>query len=55
MFMDDAPHAMAVRLYAGGLRRDAVRTLAGKEYTLLSMPYYLAGQMEQYLEWAARP
>ncbi|MCO6487503.1 MAG: ATP-binding protein [Phaeodactylibacter sp.] len=52
LFMDRAPHQMAVRLYAGNLKKEAVRTLAGKAYTLLSLPYYLAGKIEQYLQWA---
>ena len=52
LFMDRAPHQMAVRLYAGNLKKEAVRTLAGKGYTLLSLPYYLAGKIEDYLQWA---
>jgi hypothetical protein len=30
---------------------DRVKTLQGKEYTLLNMPYYLAGRIEEYLDW----
>ena len=52
LFMDAAPHAMAVRLYAGKVKKDVVKTPAGKVFTLLSLPYYLAGQMERYLQWA---
>jgi len=41
----------AVRLYSGPLRRDAARTQRGKDYQLLSLPYFLAGQIDRYLRW----
>ncbi len=52
LFMDSAPHQMAVRLYARNLKKEPVKTLAGKTYTLLSLPYYLTGKIEQYMQWA---
>lgn len=52
LFMDNAPHQMAVRLYAGNLKKEILKTPTGKTFTLLNLPYYLAGQIEQYLQWA---
>ena len=51
LFMDDAPHDMAIRFYAGELRLTNVTTSSGKTYRLLSMPYYLASQLKEYLAW----
>ncbi len=50
-FMDMVKHDTAVRLYGGVLKVDRVKTLQGKEYRLLNMPYYLAGKIEEYLRW----
>jgi uncharacterized protein len=51
MFMDLAPHDIAVRLCAGPLKADRVKTLTGKEYTLLNLPYFLISKIEDYLKW----
>lgn len=48
-FVDQAAHPWAVRLYAGPLRRDSARTQRGKEFQLLNLPYFLAGQIDAYL------
>jgi predicted AAA+ superfamily ATPase len=50
-FMDEAPHDMAVRFYAGKLALTTASTSAGKPYHLLSLPYYLASQTEKYIGW----
>ncbi len=50
-FMDKSDHIFAVRLYAERLRIDKVKTIAGKPFYLLSLPYYLAGQLNMYIEW----
>lgn len=50
-FMDAAPHNIAVRVYGGPLKTDTVHTLQGKQYTLLNLPYYLAGNIEAYIDW----
>jgi len=49
--MEIAPHHFAVRLYGGKLKLDRVRTPGGKEFTLLSLPYFLAAQTEHYIRW----
>jgi hypothetical protein len=41
----------ALRLYAGPLRVDSLETPAGHPFRLLSLPYFLAAQIEQYLAW----
>jgi len=53
LFMDNVPHTLAVRLYAGGLKKETIQTNAGKTYTLLNLPYYLAGRIVEYLRWAS--
>jgi predicted AAA+ superfamily ATPase len=50
-FMDDAPHDMAIRFYAGKFQLTHTSTPSGKTYRLLSLPYYLASQTEKYIAW----
>ncbi len=50
-FMDRAPHPYAVRLYSGPLETNRIKTLNGKEFTLLNLPFYLAGSIPEYFEW----
>jgi uncharacterized protein len=50
-FMDRCNHEYALRFYSGELRIDILKTRKGKPYKLLNMPYFLAGWLEQYLEW----
>jgi hypothetical protein len=54
MFMDMAPHNIAVRLYAGEIMISTITTPGGKEVHLLNLPYYLVSQIEGYLEWLER-
>jgi predicted AAA+ superfamily ATPase len=51
LYMDQAPHDMAIRFYAGGFNMSKITTPAGKTYRLLSLPYYLASQTEKYIAW----
>lgn len=50
-FIDRAPHNYAVRIYAGGLKIDRIRTIKGKKFFLLNLPFYLTGQIKEYLHW----
>jgi hypothetical protein len=50
-FMDRSPHKYAVRIYSGKLEINQIKTLKGKAFTLLNLPFYLTGQMEKYLKW----
>jgi uncharacterized protein len=51
LFMDMAPHVLAVRFYAGEMNITEVTTSTGKKYQLLNLPYYLVSQLENYLGW----
>ena len=50
-FMDRTPHEYAVRIYSGQLEVNRIKTLNGKDFTLLNLPLYLAGSIPEYLEW----
>ena len=50
-FMDMAEHNMAIRFYSGNVQLDKVKTINNKFYNLLSLPYFLASQIEKYLDW----
>ena len=54
LFMDAAPHNLAVRFYAGNVSITKVATPAGKNFTLLNLPYYAVSQIERYLAWIQR-
>lgn len=51
LFMDMAPHIMAVRFYAGEMNITEAISATGKKYQLLNLPYYLVSQIEHYLAW----
>jgi predicted AAA+ superfamily ATPase len=51
LYMDLAPHQMAVRFYSGELSISTITTPAGKNYKLLNLPYFLVSQIEHYLDW----
>jgi predicted AAA+ superfamily ATPase len=51
LFMDLAPHPMAIRYYAGEISITKASTPCGKTYHLLNLPYYLVSQTNQYLQW----
>lgn len=51
LFMDAAPHNMAVRFYAGDVNISEVKTTQNKTFFLLSLPYYLVSQINAYLIW----
>lgn len=49
LFMDEAPHNIALRFYAGEFSATKGTTPEGKAYTLLNLPYYATSQIERYL------
>ena len=51
LFMDSSPQQLAVRFYNSKLAIDALKTPGGKDFFLLNLPYYLAGELDRYLEW----
>ncbi|MCX6278540.1 MAG: AAA family ATPase, partial [Bacteroidetes bacterium] len=48
-FIDLAPHAYAIRLYAGKLAVQQTQTIRGKKFFLLNLPYFLAGKIREHL------
>lgn len=50
-YVEQSGCTTALRLYAGPLWVDSLETPAGHPFQLLSLPYYLAAQIEQYLAW----
>ena len=51
LFMDMAPHNIAIRFYAGELRISVLTTPGQKIFYLLNLPYFLVSQIEAYLPW----
>ena len=51
LFMDMAPHHMAIRFYAGELSISVLTTPLQKTFYLLNLPYFLVSQIEAYLPW----
>lgn len=49
-FMDRAPHSVAVRVYQGEYLVQKAKTIAGKEFTLLNLPFYLVHRIERELD-----
>jgi predicted AAA+ superfamily ATPase len=50
-FINRCPHSYAVRLYAGPLQVESTKTPENKPYYLLSLPYFLAGSVREYVRW----
>lgn len=48
-FVDRAPHPYAVRLYSGMFSIENHKTLAGKSFFLLNLPFYLLSRIDFYL------
>ena len=51
LFMNDANHNLAVRVYGGKLFISHIKTPLGKEFYLLNLPYLLSAQLTGYLDW----
>jgi len=51
LFMETAPHDVAVRFYAGEVSITNAVTPQGKPFRLLNLPYYTVSQVEKYLAW----
>ncbi|MCK5131016.1 MAG: ATP-binding protein [Candidatus Sabulitectum sp.] len=50
-YIEDCPHQYAVRFCGGPVRVDLLCTPAGKEYKLMNLPHFLAGDLHYYLNW----
>jgi len=51
LFMNQAPHHFAIRMYAGKFHVQDVISSTGKQYKLLNLPYYLGTQLKRYCQW----
>jgi uncharacterized protein len=51
LFMDEAPHDVAIRFYAGEFSISKITTPQGKDFRLINLPYYAVSQIEKYLTW----
>jgi len=49
-FMDVAPHHLAVRVWQGPYSVEKAKTIAGTEFTLLNLPFYLVHRIERELD-----
>jgi hypothetical protein len=50
-FIERSDHPYAVRLYGGPLDIIETQTPSGRTYTLLNLPYFLAGKLKEYVAW----
>lgn len=50
LYMDDAPHDVAVRVWSQPLSVDIVRTQTGKEFRLINVPFYYVCVLEKVLK-----
>jgi len=48
-YIDRSPHKFAIRIYSGLLSIDKAKTISGKEYFLLNLPFYLINRIEYYV------
>ena len=51
-FIDRAPHSCAVRVYSGKFSIEEAKTLAGKKFTLINLPFYLINKLPEYIMFA---
>jgi predicted AAA+ superfamily ATPase len=50
LFMEEAPHGIAIRVWAQPLSIDEITTLKGKKFKLVNLPFYYLGVVENLLE-----
>jgi uncharacterized protein len=48
-FINAASHALAVRLHGGAFSMEKIKTIAGKTFTLINVPWYQAAMVETYI------
>ncbi len=48
-YIDRSVTQLAFRLYAGKFQIDSLKTLKGTPFTLVNLPYYLAGNLKKYI------
>ncbi len=48
-FIDKVPHSIAVRVFNGKFKVEDAKTINGKRFKLINLPFYLVGQIEKIL------
>jgi hypothetical protein len=48
-FMNDTSHDIAIRIWSGTYSVDKVKTVNGKEFRLINLPFYLISALPQIL------
>jgi len=51
LYLDESNLNYAIRFFAGEMSINEIKTPKGKTVHLLNLPYFLAGQTEQYIKW----
>jgi len=49
-YIDSSGNKLAIRLYSGQFQIDQLKTIKGTPFTLLNLPYYLAGNLQKYIQ-----
>ena len=50
LFMDNCKYDLAIRLFRGEVSISDIRTPKGKPFRLLNLPYFLSGNLKEYLD-----
>jgi hypothetical protein len=50
-FLNASETDFAVRLFAGNIALEEHKTISGKPFKLLNLPYYLSGKLDEYLDY----
>ncbi len=50
-FIDRCPHHYGIRLLQNNYSIEKVKTVSGKSYYLMNLPYYLGTRIPEYMEW----
>ncbi len=48
-FIDQCPHNYAVRIYSGKFTIEEAKTIKGKKFQLMNLPFYLTGKTQEYI------
>jgi predicted AAA+ superfamily ATPase len=51
LFIENADHPYAVRVFAGEFKIEEHKTQSGKNYFLMNLPYYLGAKIPDYIEY----
>ena len=51
-FMDRVEHSIGIRMLGNEIKIESSKTRNNKPFTLLSLPYFLAGKIDKYIAWA---